>query len=78
MEVDCSAVPEVLSFTTHTAKHKFQQGRLCTYNETMRHVRVTIVAVSVALVVQHAKRMCRIILSSVASLAVPHVLHIVS
>jgi hypothetical protein len=52
-------------------------------NVTLRRVRVTIVAVekqnvlhyecaSVALVIQHAKRMRRIILSSVACLAVPY------
>ena len=69
---------EVLSCTTHTANHKFQQGRLCTYNATFRHVRVTTVAVPLALVIQHAMRMCRIILSTVASLAVPHILHIIS
>jgi hypothetical protein len=50
-------------------------------NVTLRHVRVTIVAVekqyvlyilsvSVVLVMQHAKRLCRIVLSSVTCLAV--------
>jgi hypothetical protein len=34
--------------------------------------------VSVALVIQHAKRMRRIILSSVACLAVPYFFHIIS
>jgi hypothetical protein len=34
--------------------------------------RVHILSVSIALVTQHAKRMCRIILSSVACLAVPY------
>jgi hypothetical protein len=49
------------------------------YNVIVRRVRVTIVAVekreyvSVALVIQHAKRMRRIISSSVACLAVPYV-----
>jgi hypothetical protein len=53
------------------------QDRQCTYNVTLRHVRETIVAVekqwllhilsvSVALVIQHAKRMRRIILLFVA------------
>jgi len=69
---------EILSCTTHTANHEFQQGRLRTYNATLRNVRVTIVAVSVALVIQHAMRMCRIILPSVASLVAPHILHIIS
>jgi hypothetical protein len=56
----------------------------CTYDVTLRRVRITIVAVektisieyfecvSVALVTQHAKRMRRIILSSVACLALPY------
>ena len=69
---------EILSCTTHRANHEFQQGRLRTYNATLRNVRVTIVAVSVALVIQHAMRMCRIILPSVASLVAPHILHIIS
>jgi hypothetical protein len=53
------------------------------YNVTLRRVRVTIVTVekicftyyecvSVALVIQHAKRMGRIILSSVDCLTVPY------
>ena len=51
-------------------------------NVTLRHVRVTvalekqyvlnILSVSVSLVIQHAKRMRRIILSSVDCLAVPY------
>jgi hypothetical protein len=62
-----------------------EQGRQRTYNVTSRRVRVTIVAVekqevlhilsvcvSVALVMQHAKRMCRVILSSVVCPAVPY------
>jgi hypothetical protein len=58
--------------------------RQWTYNVTLRRVRVTIVAVekqkivkvmlvcTLALVTRHAKRMRRIILSSVACLAVPY------
>jgi len=53
---------------------------VCTYDVTLRRIRVTRVAVkkisitysecvSVALVIQHAMHMCRIILSSVACLA---------
>ena len=57
----------------------------CTYNVTLRRVRLTIVAVekaisiaysqsvSLALVMRHAKRMRRIILSTVACLAVQNV-----
>jgi hypothetical protein len=63
---------------------KKKQDRQCTYNVTLKRVRVTIVVVemqksipssecvSVALVIQHAKRMRRIILSSVACLALPY------
>jgi hypothetical protein len=57
----------------------FKQGRQCTCNVTLRRVRVTIVAVEkqyyifwvhvLALVIQHAKCMCRIIFSSLACLA---------
>jgi hypothetical protein len=46
--------------------------RQCTYNVTLRRVHETTVAVecvSVALVIQHAKRMLRIILSPVVCLA---------
>jgi len=47
--------------------HNLRQHRQCTYNVTLRRVRVTIVAVVfVALGNQHAMRMRRIILSSVA------------
>jgi hypothetical protein len=56
--------------------------RQCAYEVTLRDVRLTIVAVesnkyymlcvSLALVIQHAKRMRRIILSSVACPAVPY------
>jgi hypothetical protein len=59
------------------------QDRQCTYTVTLRRVRVTTVAVekhyvlhilsvSVATVIQHAKRMRRIILSSVACPALPY------
>jgi hypothetical protein len=60
------------------------QDRQYTYTVIWRRVRVTIFAeeeqelltysecVSVALVIQHVKRMRRIILSSVACLALPH------
>ena len=63
---------------------KHQQDRLRTYNVTIRRVRVAIVAVekrlsitysehvSVALGIQHAKRLRHIILSSVACQARPH------
>jgi hypothetical protein len=60
---------------------EYQQDKKFTYNVTPRRVRVTIVAViiavtnsecvSVALVIQHAERMRRIIVSPVACLAVP-------
>jgi hypothetical protein len=60
----------------------FKQERQCTYNVTLssrnhccskKAVSITYSqCVSVALVIQHAKRMRRIILSSVACLAVPH------
>jgi hypothetical protein len=61
-----------------------KQDTQCTYNVTFRRVRVTIVAVQkaisitysecvpVALPIRHAKRMRRIILSSVACLALPY------
>ena len=66
-----------------------EQDRQCTYNETLRRVRVTTVAVEikkllhilrvyvcvhscVALVIQHAMRFRRIILSSAAGLALPY------
>jgi hypothetical protein len=61
-----------------------KQDRQRTYNVTQKRVRVTIVAVkrneyyilrecvSVVLVIQHAKLMRRVILSSVASLAPQH------
>jgi len=61
-----------------------KQDRHCTYNVTLRRSRVTIVAVekqwilhilsvlSAVLVIQHAERVRRIILSSVAFLGLPH------
>jgi len=64
--------------------HKHQQDRLRTYNVKIRRVRVAIVAmekrlsitysehVSVALGIQHAKRMRHIILSTVTCPARPH------
>jgi hypothetical protein len=62
-----------------------RQNRECTYNVTLRHVRVTsfavekqkslhIMSVSVVLVIQHPMSMRRIILPSVACPAVPHYL----
>jgi hypothetical protein len=67
----------------HDAGRTPRINRRCTRNETLRRVRVTTVAVeeqyvlhilsvSVALVTQHAKRMRRIILSSVACPALPY------
>ena len=66
-------------------KIKLQEDRLCTCNVTLRPVRTTIVAVekkhalrilyvcvSVALGIQHAKRMLHIILPSVVCMAVPY------
>jgi hypothetical protein len=59
----------------------FLQDRKCMYNVTLRRFRVIIFAVetltysecvSVALVIQHAMRMCRIIFSSVACMTLPH------
>jgi hypothetical protein len=58
-----------------------KQDRHCAYNRILRRVRVSIVVmesitysecVYVALVIQHAKRMRRVILSSVACLPLPH------
>jgi hypothetical protein len=69
---------------TQTEIAVYSQDRLCRYNVILRHVRVTIFAVekeisitksecvSVALVIQHAKRMRRIILSPVACLSLPY------
>jgi hypothetical protein len=68
---------------THTVHFWCRINRQCTCNLTMKCVTVTIFAaekqqilhilsVSVAFVIQHARRMRRIILSSVASLALPH------
>ena len=69
--------------TQYTHRHQ-QQDRQCTYkrnigarsrNNFCRRKAISIIhseCVSVALVIQHAKRMRRIILSSVAWLAVPY------
>ena len=73
--------------------HKYQccnqQDRQWTCSATLRRVRVTTVAVGekisfkyyefvcVALLIQHAKRVCHIILSSVACLAVLYFFHII-
>jgi hypothetical protein len=61
---------------------KIQQERQCTYNATLRHIRVPNVSaessithsecVSVALRIQHAKHTRRIILATVACLASPY------
>jgi hypothetical protein len=59
-------------FPTCMSVQKTQQNGQCTYNVTLRHVCITIVTVgnysgcvSVALVIQHAKHMHSVILSSV-------------
>jgi hypothetical protein len=66
-----------------TSNDNVQKDKQCTYKVIFRRVRVTIVAVekqlsitysecvSVILIIQHAMRMCRIILSSVSCLALP-------
>jgi hypothetical protein len=69
-----------------TAGNVVKRDRQCTYNVTFRSVRVTIFAVEnqemcvcvLALVIQHAKRMRHIILSSVACLTLTIFFHIIS
>jgi hypothetical protein len=69
--------------TVHTARFKVQQDTQCTYNVTEARSRnhccrgkvISITyseCVSVALVIQHAKRMRRVILSSVVCPALPY------
>ena len=71
-----------LSIVYCSTSHK-RQSRQCMYDVTPRHLRTTVVAVekqcvtysecmSVALVIQHVKRMCRIISSPVAWPALQH------
>jgi len=49
-----------------------QQGRQCTYDVTLRRVRVTIDTVLVSLVIRHEKRIYSVNVSSVASLTLPY------
>jgi len=75
--------PVVRGVNSESLGTSLKQHRKCTYNVTFRSVRITTVDVEkqsityyecvfVALIIQHAKRMCRIILSSVACPALLH------
>jgi hypothetical protein len=73
-----------ISLSAHFSVNiRIKQDWQCTYNVTLRHVRAAIVVVektiirysecaSAALVIRYAKRMRRIVLPSVACLAVPY------
>jgi len=89
---ECS---ETSAYKTQTPRNypeeSMQQDKQCTYNVTLRRVRVTVVpmekqsvlhilcvCVCVALLSQHVKGLRLVILSSVACLTVPYFPHIIS